>query len=215
MCLADAGLAGAGGCRHAPGDRRRGVQRWRRFVSPLHPATLIPGHCPIPAPRWEQPVGKARHRRPADIRPSVCEDRLAGAGPVSGPEIGASAGHSAAPAPAGSFCPPAICIPGGRLGPLLLGAASWRRAAAEAALGSSPPALNGTFVGEPGSSSGLAGTCLAPSPAVSPGVGGLCLPAMSSPSRESTGMLQRGWDVGGCSPGLASPMGFCCWGGLC
>lgn len=56
-------------------------------ASLLRPTTPIPRHCPIPAPHWEQPVGKGRQRRPADIRPSVCEDRLAGAGPVSGPEI--------------------------------------------------------------------------------------------------------------------------------
>lgn len=185
------------------------------LASPLHPATPIPGHCPIPAPRWEQPVGKARHCRPADIRPSVCEDRLAGAGPISGPEVGASAGHGAAPAPAGCFCPPAVCIPGGRLGPLLLGAASWHREAAEAVLGSSPPALNGTFVGEPGGSSGLAGTCSTPA-TVSPGAGGLCPPATASPSQGSVGMLQQGWGVcvGGCSPGLAAPARICCWDDL-
>lgn len=129
--------------------------------------TLISGHCPIPAPHWDQPVGKARHCRPADNCLSICKDPLAGAGPILGTEVGASAGHGAAPAPTGSFCPLALCIPGGAARPLLLGAGSWRRAAAEAALGSSPPELNGTFVGDAGGSMGLAGTR-----SVSPGVTG-------------------------------------------
>lgn len=74
--------------------------------------------------------------------------------------------------------------------PLLLGAGSWRGAAAEAALGSSPPQLNGTFVGDAGGSTGLAGTGSVP---VSQG---LCPPVMSSSSQGNVGMLWQGWDSG-------------------
>lgn len=203
MCSADACLTAAG--MH-PGISITGFSGDTNGTTTA-PATPIPVHCHIPAPCWERPVGKAMHCRPADIRLSVCEDWLAEAGPVSGLEMGASARHSAAPAPTSSFCPLTICIPGGRLGPLLLGAASWHRVAAEAAPGSSPPAVNGTFVGDAGSSSGLARTHSGSAAALGPGAGGLCPPAMSSPSQASLG-----WDLGGCSPGLAIPI--CCWGGL-
>lgn len=96
-----------------------------------HHCTLIPGHCLAPAPGWDQPVGKARQCRPADNQPSICRDPLGGAGPISGPEMGASAGHGAAPAPTVSFCLLALCIPEGQLGPfsweLVLGAGRQRK----------------------------------------------------------------------------------------
>lgn len=46
----------------------------------------------------------------------------------------------------------------GRLGPSPGSSSLGQQRAAEAALGTSPPALNGTFVGKPGSSPGMAGT---------------------------------------------------------
>lgn len=63
----------------------------------------------------------------------------------------------------------------GRLGPSTGSSSLGQQRAAEAALGTSPPALNGTFVGEPGGSHGLAGTHSA-----------LVLETL----------LQLGWDVG-------------------
>lgn len=165
----------------------------------------------LPSPRGSPSPGAARGRgqapRPCcrlSVRPSVCP-----AGATSGARLRARAEDWSQCWARGRSCTRASALPlsasdlhrGGRLGPSPRSRSLGRQRAAEAALGTSPPALNGTFVGEPGGSPGLPGTRSAPVPGL------WCQQRPALP-----GVLQRGWGTGAVPPrGPAAPTWGFCW----